>query len=113
MKKYGNLSKFSNQGWEALNAMIKTYFFRGTNKGGGGGKGMRKKSKLVAIGKWMQRRLMWLCEDSCTLFPEVENNINNSIEDNNDYFNEEDNNDEEFDAEEDYNIFEAGNLEFI
>ena len=73
MKKYGNLSKFSNQGWESLNAMIKTYFFRSTNRGGGGGAGEnRTKSKLLAIGKWLQRRLLWLCYDTETLF---ENNI--------------------------------------
>ena len=49
MKKYKNLSKYSNQGWEALNSMIKTYFFRATNKGGGGGKGQRTKTKLLAL----------------------------------------------------------------
>ena len=64
------MSNFSNQGWESLNAMIKTYFFRATNRGGGGGKGDRTKTKLVAIGKWLQRRLMWLCYDIDNLFPE-------------------------------------------
>ena len=56
MKEYGNLSKYSNQGWEALNSGIKCFFFRATNKGGGGGKGRRVKSKLIAIGEWLQRR---------------------------------------------------------
>ena len=55
---YRNLSKYSNQGWEALNSSIKTMYFRGTNKGGGGGKGVRVKSKLKAIGLWLQRRLL-------------------------------------------------------
>ena len=58
--KYKNLSRFSNQGWESLNSNVKTYFFRCTNKGGGGGKGDRHKTKLEALAKWLQRRLMWL-----------------------------------------------------
>ena len=73
MERWGNLSNFSNQGWESLNAMIKTYFFRATNRGGGGGKGERTKTKLIAIGKWLQRRLMWLCYDIDELFPEGNN----------------------------------------
>ena len=68
MKRWGNLSKFSNQGWESLNAMIKTYFFRSTNRGGGGGAGERTKTKLTAIGDWFQRRLMWLCYNTDLLF---------------------------------------------
>ena len=34
MKRWGNLTKYSQQGWEALNALIKLFFFRRTNKGG-------------------------------------------------------------------------------
>ena len=34
MSKWGNLTKYSQQGWEALNALIKLFFFRRTNKGG-------------------------------------------------------------------------------
>ena len=64
------MSKFSNQGWKSLNAMIKTYFFCSTNRGGGGGKGERTKTKLLAIGKWLQRRLMWLCFEYEQLFEE-------------------------------------------
>jgi hypothetical protein len=29
-KKYGNLYRFSQQGWEALNQMIKHYYFNNT-----------------------------------------------------------------------------------
>ena len=70
MLEYGNLSKYSNQGWEALNSSIKCMYFRGTNKGGGGGKGDRKKSKLKAIGEWLQRRLLWLVVDTDAIFAE-------------------------------------------
>ena len=82
LKQYKNLSKFSNQGWESLNAMIKTYFFRSTNRGGGGGKGDRTKTKLDGIGRWLQRRLMWLCYDTDRLFDdkEISDNGNNDDE---------------------------------
>ena len=35
MKEWGNLYKFSQQGWESLNSLIKRFFFLRTNKGGG------------------------------------------------------------------------------
>ena len=70
MKEYGNLSKYSNQGWEALNSGVKCFYFRGTNRGGGGGKGKRVKSKLVAIGEWLQRRYCWILLDTDSIFHE-------------------------------------------
>ena len=67
MKRYGNLSKYSQQGWEALNALIWLFFFRWTNKGGrkSGDVLTNLKSKLVPIGRLVQRRLLWVCN----LFP--------------------------------------------
>ena len=61
MTKWGNLNRYSQQGWEALNALIKLFFFRRTNKGGNnsGGKGL--KSKLIPIAKLIQRRFFWIC----------------------------------------------------
>ena len=63
MHLYGNLNKYSQQGWEALNALIKLFFFRRTNKGGkhSGGEMTNLKSKLVPIGRLFQRRLLWVC----------------------------------------------------
>ena len=60
----------------------KDLFFRGTNKGGGGGKGDRRKSKLLAIAKWMQRRLMWLCEESTNIFKQATEEMLHDIVDN-------------------------------
>ena len=34
MRRYGNLNKYSHQDWEALNALIKLFFFRRSSKGG-------------------------------------------------------------------------------
>ena len=52
------LHRFSQQGWEALNALIKSYFFRRTNRGGLSRHSTRK-SKLLGIARWLQRRIMW------------------------------------------------------
>jgi hypothetical protein len=60
--KWRNLYRYSQQGWEAMNAMIKTFFYRRTNHGGStGNKGTSQKSGLVPIARWLQRRLIFLC----------------------------------------------------
>jgi len=53
---WGNLYEHSQQGWEAFNALIKSFFFRRTPRGGG-----RKKSRLRPIARWLQRRMLLLC----------------------------------------------------
>jgi hypothetical protein len=58
--KWRNLYRFSQQGWEAMNSLVKTFFFRRTNHGGGV-RGDSKKSRLIPIARWLQRRLMFLC----------------------------------------------------
>jgi hypothetical protein len=57
--KYKNLYKYrhSQQGWEALNHLLKTFYFRRTGRGGG----KYKRHKLLSIGRWLQRRMLWLC----------------------------------------------------
>ena len=57
MFKWKNLYVHSQQGWEAFNSLLKTFFFRRTGRGGGRG----LKSKLKPIARWLQRRLLWLC----------------------------------------------------
>ena len=58
--KWKNLYCFSQQGWEAMNSLTKTFFFRRTSHGGGV-KGVSKKSRLIPIARWLQRRLIFLC----------------------------------------------------
>jgi hypothetical protein len=58
MQEWKCLHRFSQQGWEALNALIKSYFFRRTNRGGLS-KNSTEKSKLLGIARWLQRRIMW------------------------------------------------------
>ena len=66
MEMWGNLNKYSQQGWEALNALIKLFFFRRTNKGGFNSadsdiSNLNNRSKLIPIGRLIQRRLIWIC----------------------------------------------------
>lgn len=61
--KWKNLYRFSQQGWEAMNSLIKTFFFRRTSHGGGV-RGSSQKSRLILIGQWLQRRMMFLCHIS-------------------------------------------------
>ena len=61
--KWRNLYRFSQQGWEAMNSLIKIFFFRRTNHGGGV-RGNSKKSRLIPIARWLQRRLIFLCRFS-------------------------------------------------
>ena len=58
--KWRNLYRFSQQSWEAMNSLVKTFFFRRTNHGGGV-RGASKKSRLIPIARWLQRRLVFLC----------------------------------------------------
>ena len=53
-----NLCRCSQQGWKALNAAIKSFFFKRTNHGGNSGKG-HKKSKLKAIARRFQCRIIF------------------------------------------------------
>ena len=57
--KWKNLYRFSQQGWEAMNSLIKTFFFRRTSHGGGVRGG--KKSRLIPIARWLQQRMVFLC----------------------------------------------------
>lgn len=73
MHQWRCLHRFSQQGWEALNAMIKSYFFRRTNRGGLS-KNAKHKSKLLGIARWLQRRLMWYSGSGDALFSSDEEN---------------------------------------
>jgi hypothetical protein len=64
----GNLYKHSQQGWENLNHLMKTFLFRRTQRGGGG-KG--KKDRLLPVARWQQRRLLFACGYSLNDMAEV------------------------------------------
>ena len=63
LRKYRNLFRYSQQGWESLNATIKALFFKWTQRGGHGGKNSEATSKIKPIARWVQRRLLWISGD--------------------------------------------------
>jgi hypothetical protein len=91
MEEWKCLNRYSQQGWEALNALIKSYFFHRTNRGGLS-KNATKKSKLFGIARWLQRRVMWYSghgdalfeDDDDSSYDEKSGNDESSIESGND-----------------------------
>jgi hypothetical protein len=67
MFRWRNLHRFSQQGWEHFNSLLKVFFFRRTAHGGHVGWSKANelvkvtKNKLRPIGLWLQRRMLWLC----------------------------------------------------
>jgi hypothetical protein len=55
LRKWGNLHRFQNQGWEAYNAMITSFWHHRTRKGGG----KLNRSKIVPIAQWILRLMLW------------------------------------------------------
>ncbi len=66
--------RFSQQGWENFNHVFSTVYFRRTNHGGRKHAGTVK-SKLLGIGRWLQRRLLWMTGISDQVLRE-QNNAN-------------------------------------
>jgi hypothetical protein len=60
LREWRNLYRYSQQGWEALNSLLKNIYFRWTQRGGHKGDGKSKNSKLPSIAKWLQWRLFFL-----------------------------------------------------
>ena len=60
LRRYRNLYRYQNQGWEHMNHLLKRFFLTRTQRGGRCGKGNTRASKVRSLGRWLQRRLMWL-----------------------------------------------------
>jgi len=56
---YRNLYRYSQQGWEAMNDKIKTFYFRRTQRGGHANGPNAEQSHLDALGKYFQRSVLW------------------------------------------------------
>ena len=67
LKKWRNLHRFSNQGWEAYNALVANYWHHRTQKGGGRG----DKSKILAIAQWLLRVMMWRTGEGDRFFKDI------------------------------------------
>jgi hypothetical protein len=84
-KQYGNLYRFSQQGWESMNKLIKHYYYNNTNHGGSYGNGGRDEngdySKATITGqhcyplmRFCQRFLMWKLGYGDAFFESMKNN---------------------------------------
>jgi hypothetical protein len=62
MQVHRNLYKYSQQGWESLNAKFKQVFFNHTQRGGNSGTFMeeQERSYLRSVMKAFQRELLWI-----------------------------------------------------
>ena len=77
MQEWKCLNRFLQQGWEALNGLIKSYFFFRTNQGGLS-KNSKNKSKLLEIVRWLQRCIMWYSGNGELLFFDNEDDADGS-----------------------------------
>jgi hypothetical protein len=59
--KYKNLYRYSQQGWENVNSLLKRTFHRNTARGGGTTNGNRGSSKLMPVMFKLLRAMMWRC----------------------------------------------------
>lgn len=64
MQKWRCLHRYSQQGWEAMNALYRSYFFKRTNRAGGRSSG----NYLRPIARWLQRRIMWILGEGEAIF---------------------------------------------
>jgi len=65
-----NLYKYSQQGWESLNAKFKQVFFSHTQRGGNEGRNAEEtqRSYLHSVIKAFQRELLWISGDAKAYF---------------------------------------------
>ncbi len=81
-----NLHRFSQQGWEHFNSLLKVFFFRRTSHGGHVGYSEERllaraqKNKLRPIARWLQRRMLWICGIGDNLFMTVNDEEENIVD---------------------------------
>ncbi len=63
LREWKNLYKYSQQGWESFNSIIKSVYFCRTQHGGNDGKKEGPTSCDAPIACWLQRKLFFLSGD--------------------------------------------------
>jgi hypothetical protein len=93
LRYWKSLYPHSQQGWEALNSLLKVFYFRRTARGGtmGGKWGTGKKSRILPIARWLLRRAMWA---SGYTYEEMEANVKANVAEGNNSGDEANNDDE-------------------
>jgi predicted nucleic acid-binding Zn-ribbon protein len=69
LKRWKNLYRFSNQGWEYQNASIRYIYHHRSQHGGSSGKNGTRSSKVRPLGMWFLRKLWWMTKDTSVLKP--------------------------------------------
>jgi hypothetical protein len=69
LRRWKNLYRFSNQGWEYQNASIRYVYHHRSQHGGSSGKYGGRGSKVKPIGMWFLRKLWWMTKDTSVLNP--------------------------------------------
>jgi hypothetical protein len=59
LQKWRNLNRFQNQGWEAYNAMIASFWHHRTKRGGGGKNAVDRSKIKPIIARWIMRLMLW------------------------------------------------------
>jgi hypothetical protein len=70
LREWGNLWKYSQQGWESLNSLMKSVYYRRTQRGGHGGKRGEPNSRILPIARWLQRKIYFLSGDYLKCHPD-------------------------------------------
>jgi hypothetical protein len=69
IKKWGNLYRYQQQGWEMKNGNIAAFMNRRTRKGVAGGKcGPAHTSRIIPVMQWFQRTTAWVTGDALEFF---------------------------------------------
>jgi hypothetical protein len=78
LKKWRNLNRFQNQGWESYNKYVAAFWHHRTQKGGHG----LNRNKIFPIGRWLLRCMLWKTGVAPAYFKEKERTgqLNNSID---------------------------------
>ena len=79
LKRWRNLNRYSNQGWESYNSMIGSFWHHRTGKGGG--KNDKQQSKIKPIANWILRLMLWRTEVAQSYFRNLEDNSPSSEDD--------------------------------
>jgi hypothetical protein len=79
LRKWRNMNRYQNQGWEAYNAMIAAFWHHRTRKGGG--KSVSQRSKILPIARWLLRLMMWRTGEAQRFFKSLEQSNSDSDDD--------------------------------
>ena len=63
LREWRNLYRFSQQGWEGMNSVVKSVYYKRSQKGGNGGKKGENNSKVKPIVRWALRRMFFFSGD--------------------------------------------------